>query len=303
MRSNHLVLSLAVASLLPLVASAPGQAAEWQQESIGRTAVLRLATAPFPHRSRPAYRDDRVLVFLPSGYVPGERVDVIVHYHGHLAEAVASARARRLREQLAASGKAALLLCPQGPLRARDSGGGKHEESDGLRRFLEDALAALAGEGVVPEGARVGRLILSGHSGAYRVIGRGLLAGGAAVDEVWLHDAVYGFGETFALWAAAPDRRLISTHTPHGGTRANNRELRRHLARHAVPIVTSQDEIQGARAAVLAVPESHDAVTGRFEAFCRTSCLDDLVTVPLPPDPGPGGPSRGITDALGRMAE
>lgn len=265
-----------VAAALTL-AALPAGAAEWTETEDGRAAVLRLRTAPFPHATRPQYRSDRVLAFVPAGYVPGEAVDIIVHYHGHRAEAVSSATRRRFAQQLVASGKAAILLCPQGPLRAADSAGGKHEQAGGLARFLREALDLLAAGGVVPAGATPGRVILSGHSGAYRVIAWCLVRGGVDVSEVWLHDAVYGYISTFASWAAADaSRRLVSTHTPHGGTRTNNRELRRQLRALGVTVVETFDDIAGCQAAVIAVPETHDEATRRFEVMATTSGLEDL---------------------------
>src|SRR5688500_11254494 len=129
-----------VVVLTAFAGPARAQTLSVEESELGWTAVMRFRRAPFPHRStRPQYRDDRVLVFVPKGHRldAAERVDVIVHYHGHHAEAVSSAKLRRLREQLVASGKAAVLLCPQGPLRAADSAGGRHEEEQGLKRFLD----------------------------------------------------------------------------------------------------------------------------------------------------------------------
>lgn len=292
---------VAVCSLLAVLAGPARAQVTWTDEPIGRTSVVRLRAAPFPHPSRPQYRSDRVLVFVPAGHRPGPTLDVVVHYHGHRAEAVSSAKARLLREQLAASGRDAVLLCPQGPLRAADSAGGKHEEAGGLRRFLDEALALLVSEGVAPEGAAWGRVILSGHSGAYRVIARALDQGGVDVQEVWLHDAVYGQLPSFVRWATGGEgRRLVSTHTPHGGTRANNGELRRQLVALGVPVVTADDDAQhaGARAVIVAAPETHDQVTHlrrRFERFLRTSCLRPPASPEADDAAGGGG---GIIDAL-----
>lgn len=280
-----------LAALLALtLAPAAHAQVPWTDEPIGRTAVVRLKSAPFPHPTRPQYTSDRVLVFVPAGYTPGASVDVVVHYHGHRAEAVSSAKLRQLREQLAASGKAAVLLCPQGPLRASDSAGGRHEDSDGLKRFLTEALALLAREGVVPAGATWGRVVLSGHSGAYRVIAKALQRGGVDVSEVILHDGLYGELAAYQAWVQGdPSRRLVSTHTPHGGTRTNNGTLRTRLVAAGVPVVTQDDDAlhAGARVAIVAAPETHDQVTHlrrRFERFLRTSGLEDLA----PPAPTPG---------------
>ncbi|MBX3467526.1 MAG: hypothetical protein KF878_11605 [Planctomycetes bacterium] len=289
-------LALCLGALLAFSGPARGQVT-WRDEPAGRTAVVRLRSAPFPHPSRPQYRDDRVLVFVPAGHTPGRQVDIVVHYHGHRGETVSSVEERRLREQLAASGRAAILLAPQGPLRAADSAGGRHEDAEGLARFLAEALALLAAEGVVPEGAAPGRVVLSGHSGGYKVIARALERGGVDVQEVWLHDGLYGELDAFERWVAGDARRrLVSTHTPRGGTRVNNGQLVERLRRRGLPVVTSDDDAlhRGARAVVVAAPESHDAVTRRLERFLRTSGLDEVG--PAAPPPPPRG--RGLVDAL-----
>ncbi|MCO5167090.1 MAG: hypothetical protein M9894_12115 [Planctomycetes bacterium] len=285
-----------------LTLTLPGEAraqVTWREEPSGRTAVVRLRTAPFPHASRPQYRDDRVLVFVPAGHRPGQEVDIVVHYHGHRGETVSSVETRRLREQLAGSGRAAILIAPQGPLRAADSAGGRHEDRDGLRRFLAEALELLAREGVVPEGAAPGTVVLSGHSGGYKVIARALDRGGVDVREVWLHDGLYGELDAFERWVAGDARRrLVSTHTPGGGTRGNNGQLVERLRRRGVPVVTADEDARhrGARAVVVAAPERHDAVTGRFERFLGTSALDEVAAPPPPPPPR----GRGLIDALPR---
>lgn len=188
---------------------------------------------------------------------------------------------------------------PQGPLRANDSAPGRHGEAGGLQRFVDEAVARLVADGVLPPGTRPGRVILSGHSGAYLVISQALDRGGQEVSEVWLHDGLYGQVPSFVRWARRPGRRLISTHTAGGGTRANNGTLAAELRAAGVPVVGSQDQVQGARAAVIAVPEGHDATTDRFEAFARTSSL--RARQEAPPRPGtPPGRGRGLIDRVPR---
>lgn len=288
--------------VLFLVTCAPRAHAQWTEDANGKTAVLRgLRSSMFPHPSRPQYTNGQVLAFVPAGLQAGPTVDIVIHYHGHRAEAVSSANQRRLREQLVRSGKSAILLAPQGPLRANDSAPGRHGEAGGLQRFVEESVARLVADGVLPPGTRPGRVILSGHSGAYLVISQALDRGGQDVSEVWLHDGLYGQVPSFVRWASRPGRRLVSTHTPTGGTRGNNGTLLTDLRAAGVPVVTSQDQVQGARAAVIAVPESHDAATDRFEAFARTSSLRARSTTPAGPAPeAPPARGRGLIDRLPR---
>ena len=79
----------------------------------------------------------------------------------------------------------ALLVLPQGPYRARDSFGGKMEDTGGFKRMVDDVLATLVKEEVI-KSAKLNKLILSAHSGGYRpaafVLDRGriVLSGMAA---------------------------------------------------------------------------------------------------------------------------
>lgn len=269
---------IAHALLVLCLALAPAAAAQWTEAPHGRSLVARLRSAPFPHPTRPQYTDSRTLVFVPRGFVAGPTVDLVVHYHGHRAETVESATLRRLREQLAGAEVSAVLLCPQGPLRASDSAGGKHEEPGGLARFLDEALERLVADGVVPQGARVGRVVLSGHSGAYQVIARAIQVGGVDVSEVYLHDALYAESDAFFTFATTPGKRFLSTSSPTGGTAANNVNLRTRLREAGLTVATTEDDatLRSARTLILATSETHDAVThtrDRFQRFLATSGL------------------------------
>lgn len=264
--------------LLALALLAPAARAQWTEAPHGRSLVARLRAAPFPHPSRPQFTDNRTLIFVPRGFAPGPTVDIVVHYHGHRAETVESATFRRLREQLAGAQVSAVLLCPQGPLRAADSAGGKHEEPGGLARFLAEALERLVADGVVPQGARVGRVVLSGHSGAYRVIARALGVGGVDVSEVYLHDGLYAESDAFFRFATTPGKRFLSTSTPGGGTAANNEALRTRLRSAGLSVASTEDDatLRSTRTMILATGEVHDAVThtrDRLQRFLATSGL------------------------------
>src|SRR6185436_12978172 len=97
--------------------------------------------APFPHKSRDEghkygktffprdtnYADSTVGIVIPDGYQPGDTVDYIVHFHGwgnHVSKVI---KEYKLMEQLKAAKVNAILLVPQGPKDASDSGGGKLE--------------------------------------------------------------------------------------------------------------------------------------------------------------------------------
>ncbi|MEZ0228125.1 MAG: hypothetical protein ACAI25_05825, partial [Planctomycetota bacterium] len=235
-----LVASTVASFVLAVAASADPTGAAWTRDAMGFTAIFKMASAPFPHPSR-AFTDDRVMLFVPAGYRSGPTVDLVIHYHGHRNEIVNSDKGHRYREQVWLSKKNVVLVQPQGPVFASDSAGGKHEDPNGLKKFVAEVLSVLAREGVVPNGATLGRLALSGHSGAYRVMGRAIAQGGLEVSEVYLHDALYGEIDTFEKWAKKAGHRFVSTTTRNGGTWTNNEGLRTRLQAAGVAVATAEE--------------------------------------------------------------
>jgi hypothetical protein len=165
------------------------------------------------------YQDSSVLVFVPKGFRFSAKVDIVMHFHGWYAHADSVLKKFKLIEQFAAAHPNALLVVPQGPKDAPDSFGGKLEEKDGFKRFVGEILDSIA--------PKYGRktisprhIILSGHSGAYRVMSFILLHGGLAkyVREVWLFDGLYGQLEKFGVWLQQPSARFINLYTKEGGT-------------------------------------------------------------------------------------
>lgn len=255
MRCLHplLVLLLLAGSV---VAQDPGGG--WQQDDLGALGFFEMENAPFPHESRagghtyreqhfPAdahYSDSTVALFLPAGYEPGPKVDLLFYFHGWGNNVRQSLGQFRLREQVLASGKNVILVFPQGPKDASDSTLGKLEEEGGLARLAEEALATLRDGGMVPAGAALGRVVLSGHSGAYRGIAHGLHHGGLDehITDVLLLDASYANLDWIAGWHIADpeNRRLLSVFTDH--LAPENTRLMAMLSSAGLPFLVRSDD-------------------------------------------------------------
>lgn len=197
----------------------------------GRTFFPSIASAPFPHRSRTTghdyqgkhygvtghYDDGTVGIFVPDGLRSHDgAVDYIVHFHGWNNDVRTVFTRYRLREQVVASGRNAVLLVPQGPKDVSDSDDGKLElDPNGFARFMHDVAARLRTDGIVASD-RVGRIVLSAHSGGYGGAGGVLTRGGLndSISDVLLFDAAYGYYDAFTGWAkGAPQRHLLSLFT------------------------------------------------------------------------------------------
>ncbi|QDU71948.1 hypothetical protein [Mucisphaera calidilacus] len=203
-----------------------------KESDLGTTLWLELDTAPFPHESRAEgytrrdttypfeehYNDKTVLVFTPKGYKPLNSIDFLIYFHGHRNHVRQAVDVFRLREQLVASGRQLVLVFPQGPYNASDSSCGKMADQDGLKLLLKD----ICGHYPVPFGSddpAIGRVVLSGHSGAYLGIGQCLKVGGLRdhIDEVHLLDASYGQWDAYVGWMAEDpaSHRFFSIFTDH----------------------------------------------------------------------------------------
>lgn len=196
----------------------------------GRTLIESFPSAPYPHASRAQghtyqgrlydaathYSNSDAGIFIPDGWrARGGAIDFIVHFYGWNHDIAATFSTYRLREQLVASGRNAVLVVPEGPTNAPDSGFGKLElDEGGFQRFMADVAARLKQLGISGTD-RIGRIVLTAHSGGYGGAGGVLTRGGMndSVTDVILFDAAYGYFDAFADWARSPNHHLLSLFT------------------------------------------------------------------------------------------
>ena len=206
----------------------------------GRTLILPFASAPYPHSSRAKghtyqgslydaathYSNSDTGIFIPDGWrVRGGAIDFIVHFYGWNHDIAATLSTYRLREQLVTSGRDAILVVPEGPTNSPDSGFGKLElDPGGFQRFMTDVAGRLK-QLQISNTDRIGRIVLTAHSGGYGGAGGVLTRGGMndAITDVILFDAAYGYFDAFADWARAPQHHLLSLFT--GDTSTGNAAL------------------------------------------------------------------------------
>jgi hypothetical protein len=289
---------------LLIVATTAQSAGSLEQihSSRGCLIVTPLVSAPFPHRSRtdghrykdahfPAdkhYSDGTVALFVPRGFHETGRVDLVVHFHGWRNSVSGALRDFQLIEQLVASRRNAVLIVPQGPQNAPDSAGGKLEDPGGFSRFTDEALATLRQRARFAQTNFIlGDIILSGHSGGYRVISSILEHGGltARVKEVWLFDALYAQADRFLAWSEKPGGRLLNIYTDGGGTKIRALEMMETLRQRGTPFLATTDdavttpELTTNRLVFLHTDLGHNEVLAKrntFRQFLETSFLAEI---------------------------
>ena len=264
----------------------------------GQLIVTQLVSAPFPHSSRaeghkykdeffPAdkhYSDNTVAMFVPKGFADAGRVDFVIHFHGWRNTVAGTLEQYKLADQLSASGRNAILIVPEGPKNAPDSSGGKLEDADGFKQFMDEVIAALKRRSVLKNDSRIGQIILSGHSGGYQVMSSVVERGGLAdqVREVWLFDALYARGEKFLAWSEKTGGRLINIYTDGGGTKVRTEEMLAQLKQRGTNMLVTTDtaviamELTTNKFVFLHTDLRHNEVVEKrktFQQFLETSCF------------------------------
>ncbi|HUI09320.1 MAG TPA: serine hydrolase [Bacteroidota bacterium] len=203
---------------------------DWTPFKGGKWGIYTTPAAPFPHPARmqgyrggdgtffpyfPHYADSSIVVVVPDGFHPTpEGTNLIVHFHGWQNDDLGVLEHYLLPQAMIAEKTNAILVIPQGPCRARDSFDGKMEDTLGFRRMVEDVMATMVREKVVPSPA-VARLIVSAHSGGYRPAGFVLARGGMSdlITHVFLFDAFYGQYDEFRNWLLHGRGKILAAYT------------------------------------------------------------------------------------------
>ncbi|MDZ7292995.1 MAG: class A beta-lactamase-related serine hydrolase [candidate division KSB1 bacterium] len=268
---------------------------DWQRFPAGEWARLYLRNSPFPHPSRdngythsenaadsttrrffprhPHYDDSTAIVIIPKGYhlVEGAN-DLIIHFHGWWNEVDSVMESFGLVQQLLASRRNAILVLAQGPYRAPDSHGGKMEDPGGLRRFVEEILQMLKAENKTAS-EKIGRVILSAHSGGYRPLAFAVAYGGLAehIRELFLFDAFYAHYEKFIPWLKQNRwNRLRSIYTGH--LAGEHRDFMAMLKKEKLKY--SDQLAANARIVLLPTTVCHNCVMEEnFKRWLEISCL------------------------------
>ncbi|CAN5263072.1 hypothetical protein BH09SUM1_BH09SUM1_15190 [soil metagenome] len=282
------------ATPIPTPAPTPGpmDVAEWVHGDAGDTAIVSMKNAPYPHSSRengfktytkdPNYIDPSVGLFVPKGYKVSDKTDLLVYFHGHNNNVRKALDFYHLREQVEASGKNVILVFPEGPKDAADSGGGKMEDQDGLKNLLTETMTVLKSSGKANT-EEIGHIIVTGHSGGYFPIAMCLSRGGMddKISEAWLLDAAYGNLDSYTGYMQQhPDRRFRSIFTEHLAN--ENVQIMATLGKAGLDfdlrIDTDADESllkTKPRVFLHTLTLKHDETVQWLEKFLKTSSLTD----------------------------
>jgi hypothetical protein len=190
------------------------------------------------------YSDSTVLIFIPSYFKKSDSTDLIFHFHGWFNNIDSVPTQFLLTEQLYQSGKNAILIIPQGPKNAPDSYGGKLEKELVFKNLVTEIMIFLVEESIIPS-THIRNTILSGHSGAYRVMAHILQHGGmpSKIKEVWLFDGLYSEENKFLSWIQSSNGYFTNIYTKDGGTYSLSKQFESMLNKAEIPVVYGNNGI------------------------------------------------------------
>src|SRR5687768_13252105 len=127
----------------------------WQETPFGQLILQPFESAPYPHASRadgfkgktqhfprePHYTDSTVGIFIPAHFAAGQNdpVHFVVYFHGHGNNVAKTIAEYKMPQRFASAKINAILIIPQGPRDAGDSGGGKLElDRGGFATLITD---------------------------------------------------------------------------------------------------------------------------------------------------------------------
>ncbi len=262
---------------------------DWSGFPGGEWARVMLNRGLFPHKDRkdghtykdrffpadPHYSDSSAVIIIPDGFhEPHNAVDFVIHFHGWNNDVLKVMEKFNMVQQLVASNKNAILVLAQGPYRSQDSHGGKMEDPDGLKHFIEEIIHILKQENRIAHGT-IGKVIISAHSGGYRPAIFSVERGGLQehIAGVFLFDAFYGETERLIPWLKMDDmHRLRSIYTEHLKNR--HMEFIELLQKNGLKYSTDCDPL-GRIMLCYTESEHNKVIKGTFVSWLKDSCLAD----------------------------
>jgi hypothetical protein len=187
------------------------------------------------HWEDETFNDNRVLLYLPSGFDIRKPALIVVFFHGNGATLQRDVIDRqRVAEQLAAANINAVLVAPQFAVDAADSSAGRFWQRGVFKKFVEEAARKLAlqyHDKRVENAFKPSKVVLVAYSGGYMPASWSLAIGqiGTRLQGLILLDALYGNIDKFTDWIERTHGSTFFFSTYTESTRDQNAALRSQL--------------------------------------------------------------------------
>lgn len=165
------------------------------------------------------YQDSSVFIFIPKHFKQHASYEVVFWFHGWYNTIDSTIQSFRLIEQFTATNRNAIFVFPEAAKNAPDSYAGKFERPEYFNLFVKDLIEQLSRKKIL-HNKLPGKLIIAGHSGAYRAISYILQYSGFKIHTVVLFDGLYGRDDVFMDYLTRHRSfQFINVYTNNGGTK------------------------------------------------------------------------------------
>jgi hypothetical protein len=226
------------------------------QTKFGKICKIELDNTAFPHKNRDGghvykgehfnladhYKDKSSIVFIPNNYELKDSVNLVFYFHGWWNNIDTSITKFKLIEQFYYSKSNAVLVLTETAKNSPDSYGGHLEEKDVFKDLVYEIIAELSDQLEIE--TELGKIIIAGHSGAYRVMSYILMHGGVTknITDVIIFDGLYADVEKYSYWLDNYGGRFINIYTPNGGTKEESENLMLCLNGWKIPYKLIEDD-------------------------------------------------------------
>ncbi|MFI5156439.1 MAG: hypothetical protein ACHQEM_09650 [Chitinophagales bacterium] len=188
------------------------------------------------------YNDSSVIIVIPPGFIPSEKIDFVFWFHGWRNSIDSSLVNFHISDQFVASGKNAILVLAETAKNAPDTYGGKLQQPMIFSKLVNELISELSKKKIISVGSKPNHIILAGHSGGFGVMAYIIKNGGLPVQEIELFDALYGHLNIFQDWILANNtNRFINLYTNQGATDETTMDFMHELLNDHVSLVFKEE--------------------------------------------------------------
>jgi hypothetical protein len=221
-----------------------GQDLSQKYSSLGKLIMYELEHSAFPEQLRDTghvyksvhyskekhYSNKSALIFIPKHFKETDSINFVYYFHGWVNNIQKAIVTFDIIEQFEKSGVNAILIAAETAYDAPDSYGGNLEKENFFNSQLNEIANKLKSDRHLTK-TKIGKIVLAGHSGAFRVMAFMLEFGGLSnnVKEVYLFDALYSQTDKFINWIELSDNRFINIYCDDGGTKEKTEEMMKML--------------------------------------------------------------------------
>lgn len=243
--------------ILILITNSCAQDLSEKYSSLGSVLFYQLEHSAFPETLRDTghiykgthypkdkhYNDRTALVFIPKHFHETDSINFVYYFHGWMNNIKKAVVTYDIITQFEKSGVNAILIAAETAYEAPDSYGGNLEKENFFNLQLNEIISKLKYDGQVSNN-NIGKILLAGHSGAFRVMAHMIEFGGLTsnIKEVYLFDALYSQTDKYINWIKANnDNRFINIYCDNGGTKEETEKMMEMLKSENVDYFLSEE--------------------------------------------------------------